>query len=346
MPTELSQNFRVDPADLPGEAVIFGCTSAMRDIRNKIDHLGSSDLPVLIVGENGTGKEVVARFLHTQSDRRDAPFVKLNCAAVPANLLESELFGCEKVADCATTERFPGLVEIAEDGTLFLDEIGEVDWTLQSKLLRLLQDGSSSQIVAREEGMGRARVICATNVDLHRAVELGEFRKDLFYRIDVVRLRLSSLRERRNDIPQLCEYFLQKLARQFNRDAPGLNPATLSLLEQWDWPGNLRELENWVARAVIFGDDAALVDELRGRMLCDKALGGGQRRLGPMNEPFRRPTSTATAAVILKILRANHWNRRKAAEDLNMSYRSLLLKLHEVGLSQRRREHKKFRPAR
>jgi two-component system response regulator AtoC len=342
MSTDLKQSFQIDPADLPGEAVIFGCTAAMREIRNRIDCVLTSDFPVLIQGESGTGKEVIARFLHTRSNRRDAPFVKLNCAAIPANLLESELFGYEKGSFTGAAEARTGLVEIADGGTLFLDEIGELSWELQGKVLRLLQDGSYTRIGGCEERQGRVRVICATNIDLHNAVETGAFREDLFYRIDIVSLRLSALRDRKNDIPQLCDYFLHKLARQFRRSECQLNPATLHLLKQWNWPGNLRELENWIARAIILGDDEALGAELRRQMELTNALTSLQPRLGPLKEASRRATSSATNAIILKVLQANHWNRRKTAEALNMSYRSLLYKLREVGLPQRRRGHRGF----
>ncbi len=152
------------------------------------------------------------------------------------------------------------------------------------------------------------------------------------------------MRDRRIDIPQLCEYFLEKLARQFRRTAPKLNPATLHLLKQWNWPGNLRELENWIARAIIFGDDAALGAELRHQMEIMNAIEGQQRRIGPLKEVSRQATSAASNAIILKALQANRWNRRKTAEELNMSYRSLLYKLREVGLPQRRRGHIGFPP--
>lgn len=345
MPIELNQSFRIDPSDLPAEAVIFGSSPAMREIRRKIDNLHSSDLPVLIQGESGTGKEVVARFLHTHSDRGEAPFVKLNCAAIPANLLESELFGCEKGAYTGANECRPGLVEIADGGTLFLDEIGDMDWNLQGKLHHLLNDGSYARIGAHEERVGRIRVICATNIELRRAVEIGAFREDLLCRIDAVCLRLSALRDRKIDIPQLCEYFLEKLARQFRRTAPKLNPATLHLLKQWNWPGNLRELENWIARAIIFGDDAALGAELSRQMEIANAIDSRQRRIGPLKEVSRQATSAVSNAIILKALQANRWNRRKTAEELNMSYRSLLYKLREVGLPPRRRGHIGFPPA-
>jgi two-component system, NtrC family, response regulator AtoC len=344
MPEDPSQSFRIDPADLPDESVIFGRTAAMGEIRDRIDRVLSSNLPVLIQGESGTGKEVVARFLHCRSDRRRAPFVKLNCAAVPANLLESELFGYKKGSFTGAKEDRPGLIEIADGGTLFLDEIGELHRDLQVKLLDLLQDGSYTRIGGSERQVGHIRVICATNADLLRAVESGAFREDLFYRIEGVSLRLPSLRDRKDDIPQLCEYFLQKLGRQFGRSAPLLDRSTLYLLMQWKWPGNLRELENWVARAIILGDLDALGAELKRRLNSTNYWSSGQRPVGDLKEASRRAASTATSAVILKVLQANRWNRRKTAEDLNMSYRSLLYKLREVGLPQRRRSHRGFPP--
>jgi two-component system, NtrC family, response regulator AtoC len=342
MPTEANPNIRVDPADLPGEAVIFGCTSAMHEVRSKIDQLCTSDLPVLIQGESGTGKEVIARFLHSRSSRCRAPFVKLNCAAVPAYLLDKELFGCEIGPHENADGRLSGLAEIADAGTLFLDEVGAMDSNLQGKLLCLLRDGSDEQAGLCREDQGRLRVICATNVDLQRGVEMGTFRRDLLCRIDVVHLRLPALRERKKDIPQLCEYFLRKLSRQFNRTAPNLKPATLKLLMQWDWPGNLRELENWVARAIVYGDDAALSAELGRRVSAASAVGSLRHRSGTFKETERWSTSDVTTAVILRMLRANHWNRRKTAVDLNMSYRALLYRLREAGLPQRRRGHRGF----
>jgi two-component system, NtrC family, response regulator AtoC len=344
MPSELNQSFRIDPTDLPDEAVIFGCSAAMREIQVQIDHLRSNNLPVLIQGESGTGKEVVARFLHLRSDRRAAPFVKLNCAAIPANLLESELFGCAKGSFTGAKEDRAGLVELADGGTLFLDEIGEMDRDLQGKLLHLLQDGSYTRIGSHEQRVGRIRVICATNVDLQSAIALGAFREDLFFRIEGICLRLSALRDRKEDIPQLCEYFLEKLARQFNRTAPKLSPATLHMLKLWNWPGNLRELENWIARAIVFGDDAALGAELRRQMAVTNVLESRQRGMGPLKDASRRATTAVTSAVILKVLQANRWNRRKTAEELNMSYRSLLYKLREVGVPQRRRSHRGLPP--
>ena len=345
MPADLVQSSRLDPAELPDEAVIFGCTAAMSDIRRTIDQVGSSDMPVLIQGESGTGKEVIARFIHGRSKRWDAPFVKLNCAAVPASLLESELFGYDKGSFTGAREERPGLIEIADGGTLFLDEICEMHWSVQGKLLQLLQDGSYTRISGSDTRIGRIRIICASNVDLKPAVETGAFREDLFYRIDVVSFRLPALRERRGDLPQLCEFFRQKLSRKFGRTALELNAATLRLLMQWDWPGNLRELENWMARAIILGEFETVASELRRRL----ALNGGSEvrgpRVGALKEVSRRAASAASSAMILKVLQANRWNRRKTAEDLNMSYRSLLYKLREAGIPQRRRGHRGLPPS-
>ena len=342
MPADLDRNSRIDPADLPGEAIIFGSTPAMREIRSKIDCVLSSDLPVLIQGESGTGKEVIARFLHTRSNRHDAPFVKLNCAAIPASLLESELFGYEGGAsDRAEGDRL-GLIELANGGTLFLDEIADMSLELQGKLLRFLQDGSFTRFRGSEERRGRIRIICASHIDLQEAVDSGAFREDLFYRIEVVTLQLSALRDRKSDIPQLCEYLLRKLSRQFRRRIPQLSPVTLHLLKRWNWPGNLRELENWVARAVILGDDGALSAELKRRVEL-----AGKNDVRPAvfvrSKDLPSPAaSTAAASEILQVLQANKWDKRKTAKDLRVSYRALLGALRDLGADRRRRGNRGF----
>jgi two-component system, NtrC family, response regulator AtoC len=342
MSAELNQSFRVNPADLPGEAVIFGCTPAMREVQSKIDLLRSSDHPVLIQGESGTGKEVVARFLHARSNRSDAPFVKLNCAAIPCDLLEIELFGCVNRVSTRAGEDRPGLVEIAEGGSIFLDEVGELDWGLQGRLLDLLQGGSYCPIGAHERRTASVRLICASNVDLLGSVQRGKFREGLLGSIDAGSLHLSALRERKGDIPQLCDYLLQKLARQLNRIAPRLNPSTLHLLKQWDWPGNLRELENWIARAIVFGEDVSLNSGLERRIAGKRAFRSREHRIGASREAPRQPAFTAASSFILKVLQENHWNRRKTAEDLKMSYRSLLYRLREVGVHLPRKNHRSF----
>jgi two-component system, NtrC family, response regulator AtoC len=337
MSTPLNQSYRVDQADLPGEPVIFGSTPAMREIRSKIDCVLSSDLPVLIRGESGTGKEIIARFLHSRSNRHNGPFVKLSCAAIPASLLESELFGCERGPRNGVGEDRLGLIEIADGGTLFLDGIADMNWELQGKLLRVLQDGSFTRFGGSDERRARIRVICSTNIDLQEAVDSGTFREDLFFRVEVVTLHLSALRDRKNDIPQLCEYLFRKMSRQFRRRIPQLNPVTLHLLKQWDWPGNLRELENWVARAVILGDDEALGAELKRQVTSASSAGIRQSNGNRSTDLTSQTASTAAATAILQVLQANDWDKRKTAKDLEVSYRALLGELGNLGGSRRRK---------
>jgi transcriptional regulator with PAS, ATPase and Fis domain len=288
MPADTQPNLRMDQAELPSEAVIFGGTAAMREIRDRIERALHNDLPVLIEGESGTGKEVVGRFLHARGDRRHGPFIKLNCAAMSGSLLESELFGHEKGAFAGANEMKPGLVEIAEDGTVFLDEIGEMDWDLQAKLLRMLQDGRYSRVGGKEERSARVRVICATNTNLETAVEKRTFRQDLLFRLDVIGLHMVPLRERKEDIPQLCEYLLAKQGREFGKKAPQLTPAALHLLKQWKWPGNLRELENWIARIIIFGIEEVLGLELRRQLLVSSSDNPNHRVSRFQESPSRR----------------------------------------------------------
>jgi two-component system, NtrC family, response regulator AtoC len=340
MPAELVQSFRIDAADLPGEEIIFGCTAAMREVHAQVERILDNDLPVLIRGESGTGKELVAKFLHARSGRREAPFVKVNCASIPAGQLESELFGYEIGAFTGTYESKAGLVEIATGGTLFLDEIGEMEWALQTRLVHLLENRRYFRVGGHEERQARVRVICATHGDLERAVERRAFREDLFYRIEVINLYLTPLRERKEDIPLLCEHFLEKLAKKFAKSAPPLTPGTLHMLKQWNWPGNLRELENLMGRVIILGDERALGTELCRHNALSSTEDDLHTRNGHLKDASRQAASSAARTVILRLLQANRWNRRKTAEDLNMSYRSLLYKLREAGVPQRRKNHK------
>jgi transcriptional regulator with PAS, ATPase and Fis domain len=280
----------IDPKELPGDAVIFGRTAAMREIRAKVERALQNDLPVLIQGESGTGKEVIAKFLHVRSTRRDMPFLKLNCAAIPPGLLEGELFGYERKAFVGDKETKRGIVETAEKGTIFLDEVGELDWATQLKLVRLLQNGRFVRAGDTEERPAHVRVICATNCDLQLAVERHTFRPDLLVCLRAISLRLSPLRERKEDIPAICEYLLSKLAKEFGKETPHLSPAALHLLGQWNWPGNLRELENWIARIVVFGTEEVLGFELVRKLSSIGSTTGRKHRVGHLKEgALRRP---------------------------------------------------------
>src|SRR3979490_1250578 len=247
---------------LPPVHIIFGSSTVMQAIRQKVEKVASSGVPILIQGDNGTGKGLLARFIHNRSVAPASTFVKVNCAAIPGALLESELFGYEKGAFTGAYSSKAGRVELAHKGTLFLDGIDEIDMSLQAKLLQLLQDGQFSRIGGQEERHVHLRVICATNRQLEDEIAQGRFRQDLFYRINVVNIQLPSLRARVGDIASLVAYFLDvHQARHNVRDQP-LSPAVMRLLEKHPWPGNIRELENLIERYVILGSEDAISSEL------------------------------------------------------------------------------------
>ena len=339
MPAHLHQGFQVNPAELPSEAVIFGSTPAMCEVRSRVARVLDADFPVLLQGERGTGKDLVARYLHARSSRREGPFVKLSCAAIPQRLLESELLGADGPSASGNDEVKSGLIEIAEGGTLFLNEIAEMGLMLQRKLLHLLRDGHYFRAGSREEKRANVRIVCATNINLAAAVKKGTFRKDLFNQMDVLCFRLSALRDRKADIPQLWDFFACKLGKKFGRSAPKLTPAVLHVLEQWDWPGNLCELENCIARAMILGDEDAIGEGFRRREPLAHPGNGRFERSGRFKAPSRQ---TAAEATILQVLQANRWNQRKATEELKRSYRSLLYRLRKAGILHRPRSHRAF----
>ena len=227
----------------------------MQSVRQKVERAAGLNVPILILGESGTGKEILARFIHNQSPWRNGPFVKVNCPAIPGTLIESELFGFQKGAFTGAHADKPGRMETAQGGSLFLDEIAEIDASLQAKLLHVLQDGHFTRIGGHDEKRMDARVICATNRQLHKEIERGSFRADLFYRINVISITLPPLRERREDIPYLAEYLRGMFNRRFQREAVALSKETIHLLQQRDWPGNVRELENCIARYVVLGSE-------------------------------------------------------------------------------------------
>src|SRR5580700_7217473 len=245
-------NTLVQPlGEMPPATIVFGRTDAMRALRERLAKLASANVPVLIQGESGTGKDIIARMIHAASPWKTGPWVKVNCPAIPGTLLESELFGYEKGAFTGAVGTKPGRVEMAHRGTLFLDEISELDMSLQSKLLQLLQDGQFCRIGAQEDKKVEVRVVCATNRHLESEIESGGFRQDLYYRINVVNIRMPALRERRSDIPDLCAYFLEYYNRKFNCRARPLSGEVLAVLQKYHWPGNIRELENLIKRYVI-----------------------------------------------------------------------------------------------
>jgi two-component system, NtrC family, response regulator AtoC len=341
MPSTSTQSVRIGPGDLPDGAVIFGSTAAMREVQYRVDRVLHKGLPVLIRGERGTGKETLARFLHSRSERHDAPFAKFNCAATPTRLRESELFGCENGAFAGASGAKHGLVEVADGGTIFLEEVGDLDWMLQAKLLQLLQDGRFVRAGGCEERQARVRIIGASTIDINAAVEAGTFRRDFFYEIDVIRLHLLSLRDRKEDIPQLCDYFLQKLAKRLEMRAPRLTSTTLDLLKQWNWPGNLRERKNWIARFIILGGDEQLTAELSRQVASFNTPDDRQTLIGHLKETSQQAVSTAQRRRVPRALPADRWDCERATEELDMSDRTLLCKeLRDTGAARQRNGYK------
>ena len=310
----------------------------MREIQQVIEQAARADVTVLVCGETGVGKELVARAIHAHSPRRRATFVKVNCAAMPRELLESELFGHERGAFTGAHQRKPGRFELADGGTIFLDEIGELHPALQAKLLHVLQDGEFSRVGGRHNMRVDVRTICATNRDLAREVAAGRFREDLFYRLNVINILVPPLRDRREEIPGLVAYFVQRYSRVFNVPERELSAETMQAFQNHSWPGNIRELENFIKRMIVLQDwnlartlaapapatpVAAAVAE---PFAATKGLS--------LKEISRRAVLEAEREVIRRALEQCRWNRVKTAKMLKISYRALLYKIKDMGLKQ------------
>lgn len=322
---------------LPPDDVIFGATPAMAVVRENVRKLAATNIPVLITGESGTGKELIAQLLHLQSPEPNRAFVQINCAAIPATLIESELFGYEKGSFTGAIGAKPGRVELAHSGTLFLDEIGELDLPVQAKLLQVLQDGQFSRLGAQEDKKVNVRFIFATNRDLEEEILAGNFREDLFYRVNVVNLRLPPLRERLEDLPALAQHFIDKHNEKYNCRARPLSQNAIASLQEYHWPGNIRQLENLMKRYVVLGSEEAVLAEVSERepdMFKFTIPPTGEISLKSIT---RQAVRQVERQVILKVVEASHWNRKKAARRLNISYRALLYKLKEVGVPSERR---------
>jgi two-component system, NtrC family, response regulator AtoC len=315
----------------------------MRDIQQVIRQAAQADVTVLVCGETGVGKELVARAIHAHSGRRRAPFIKVNCAAVPRELLESELFGHERGAFTGAHQRKPGRFELADGGTMFLDEIGELHPALQAKLLHVLQDGEFSRVGGHQNLKVDVRTICATNRDLSREVARGRFRQDLFYRLNVIDILVPPLRERRADIPGLVEYFVQRYSREFNVAERELAPEIMQAFLTYSWPGNIRELENFIKRMIVLQDwtlARTLVAASTAPPLDQRASSATSTSFAmagsSLKEISRRAVLEAEREVIGRALEQCRWNRVKAAKMLKISYRALLYKIKDMGLRQDR----------
>ncbi|HOM29810.1 MAG TPA: sigma-54 dependent transcriptional regulator [Deltaproteobacteria bacterium] len=343
--SSLRRQLRID--ELKGEFIYN--SPKMQKVKELVDQVAETDVSVLIEGESGTGKELVARALHYKSRLRDKPFVKVNCAALPHDLLESELFGYERGAFTGAYRSKPGKFELANNGTIFLDEIGEMDLAIQSKLLQVLQEGTFSRLGGKQDVQVNVRVIAATNKDLKKAIEQGTFREDIYYRLNVVNIKIPPLTERREDITYLFEYFLDTYNEKYGKAVQVSKEEIYPLLLEYPWPGNVRELKNQVKRLVILGNVDELVGYLKGsgkglvveRSFVDSRDRGldsmgsfpeGDDEIVPLKVAAKEATIRAERNMILKALKGTNWNKKKAASLLKVSYKALLYKIKECGI--------------
>ena len=354
---------------------IWGNSEKMRGISTVIEQVSDSDVTVLIRGESGVGKELVARAIHQRSTRKNRPFVKVNCAALPAELLESELFGHERGAFTGAATTRIGKFEQADSGTLMLDEIGEMKPALQAKMLHVLQDAEFTKLGSNKRISVDVRVVAATNRDLEKMMLSGEFREDLYYRLKVIELTVPALRERRDEIPTLTDFFLARYSRKYNRPLRPMSEQLRQLFNVYDWPGNIRELENMIKRIVILQDEHLVIREIERniqRLVGQQApapaavamagVGIGlpmgsaepsslayppttaepveleapeppEESGGSLAQVAKSAAMKAERVAIEQTLRQVHWNRRKAAQILGVSYKTLLNKIKECGIS-------------
>lgn len=313
----------------------------MREIEAQCRLVARADIPVLILGESGTGKEVATLFIHKMSARSQCSFLKVNCAAMPADLLESELFGYEQGAFTGAVKSKPGKFELCNGGTIFLDEIGEMPPILQAKLLQVLQDGSFARLGGRSTIKVDVRVVAATNIDIKLAMAQKTFREDLYYRLNGFTLRIPPLRERLEEIPILAQHFMLKVAAKYDRDPLPLSPAFIQALCNQPWPGNLRELENTIKRYLILGDEEAILHDLNPSRETGVQASSATANGGPtgLKHLVRNLKGDAESVAIAQALDNTGWNRKMAAANLRISYKALLYKIKQYNLVPPQKEY-------
>jgi len=314
---------------------IVGQSDAITEVLELIERVSDSDSTVLIQGESGTGKELVAKAIHYNSPRAEKPFIPINCGAIPAELLESELFGHIKGAFTGAVANRAGRFELASDGTLFLDEIGDMSPNLQVKILRALQERKFEPVGSAKTIESNVRIIAATNVDLDAAVEDGSFREDLFYRLNVIPIRIPALRERKSDIPLLFHYFMEEFNRSRSRNLQGITQEALQFLVHYSWPGNIRELENLVERlAILKGSGVVDVMDLpeKYRRTQDMPLNINQIEIPENGMDFNTAVDNYENALIMQALQKTGWNRNQAALLLKLNRTTLVEKIKKKGL--------------
>lgn len=321
----------------------FSATPQMRQLRGQAMQVAKFDFPVLILGESGTGKEVLAHLIHKYSDRAHRTFLKVNCAAVPSELLESELFGYEPGAFTGANKAKPGKFELCNKGTLLLDEIGEMSPALQAKLLQVLQDGQFSRLGGRSTVKVDVRVLAATNINMPQAIAQKTFREDLYYRLNSFVLRMPSLRERKEEVPMMLRHFMIRLADRYACAPLSLSQRLLEACENYPWPGNIRELENFVKRFLVLSDEAVAIAELqrgtsRGTAEPGTVISMEEKKAQQqpdLKEMVRNLKNGAEMEVIAQVLEETAWNRKRAATKLNISYKALLYKIRQYDIRPR-----------
>src|SRR5947209_4293573 len=340
------QNYTSEGEDLGDETFFVAASPNMRKLRSQAALVANVDIPVLMLGESGTGKEVMARLIHKLSPRAHRTFLKVNCAAVPADLLESELFGYEAGAFTGANHAKPGKFELCNKGTILLDEIGEMPPSLQAKLLHVLQDQQFSRLGSRSVIKVDVRILAATNINIPEALATKRLREDLYYRLNAFTLQIPPLRERKEEVPILLKHFMSRMSERFARSPLPLTQVLLGACQEYAWPGNLRELSNFVKRYLILGDEKLAVAELNPKNDNNGGAHGeyGAKlsgdQAGGLKSLARSAKDEAEAEAITKALEETNWNRKQAAALLQISYKALLYKIRQYGIAQSKSHHK------
>src|SRR4051812_48550038 len=334
----------VEVEELSDDLFFVAASPAMRKIRSQVGLVANVDIPVLVLGESGTGKEILARLIHKMSPRAHRTFLKVNCAALPADLLESELFGYEPGAFTGADRAKPGKFELCNKGTILLDEIGEMPPILQAKLLHVLQDGQFSRLGGRSVIKVDVRILAATNINIPEALATKRLREDLYYRLNAFTLSLPPLRDRKEEIPILLKHFMSRMAEQYARPPLPLSANMLQACQDYSWPGNLRELNNFIKRYLVLGDESLAVSELLPRNDGNGGLSGDPSSkagdAGGLKSLARSAKDEAEALAITRALEQTNWNRKQAATILQISYKALLYKIRQYGIAEARGHHK------
>jgi DNA-binding NtrC family response regulator len=342
------QNYPGEVEELAEDVFFVAASPVMRKLRSQAALVAVVDIPVLMLGESGTGKEVMARLIHKLSPRAHRTFLKVNCAAVPGDLLESELFGYEPGAFTGATHSKPGKFELCNKGTILLDEIGEMPPGLQAKLLHVLQDQQFSRLGGRSVIKVDVRILAATNINIPEALANKRLREDLYYRLNAFTLQIPPLRERKEEIPILLKHFMSRMSEQYARAPLPFSPELMQACMAYSWPGNIRELNNFIKRYLVLGDEKLAIHELHphggdaGTAQSDAALRNNGDATGGLKSLSRTAKDEAEAEAIARALEETNWNRKQAAAMLQISYKALLYKIRQYGIAQTATTHHKL----